>query len=87
MPEVKRMSKNWLNLRFSVGIVPLAYLLVILALVPTAFELARLCFVEKNLFLFEFLDETLFSPAEMKESSVAWPLSLLPISGSAGALI
>ena len=37
MPEENRMSRNWLNFRFYVGMVPCLYILVLFAI---AFEYA-----------------------------------------------
>ena len=49
-----------------------------LALFIAALEWARLCFVVKNFLLVLFLEEvTLCILADMKLSSVAWPLFLV----------
>ena len=75
MPEEKRMSRNWLNLRFSVGMVPYLYMLARLAL---AFEWALLCLGCERKCFFVFLDEpTLFGAADMKLSFVEKPCFML----------
>lgn len=82
MPDVNRISRNWLNLRLSVGIVPCLYRLF-MALWPAVIELALLCFAVKN--LLEFRDEaTLLS---MKLSSVASSFFALLEVPRVGALI
>ena len=73
MPEENKMSRNWLNLRFSVGIVPCLYMLVLFAI---ALEYALLCLgCDEKCFAFVFLeDPTLFGAADRKLSSVDWPM-------------
>jgi len=87
MPEVNKMSRNWLNLMFSVGMMPYRYLLVMF-FIPV-FEWARWCLAVKKRFLFVFREvcPALFKLADMKLSSVACGLAGLLELPRVGTLI
>ena len=67
------MSKNWLNLRFSVGIIPYLYMLCRFGF--KTFDLCLWCFgYDRKYLSFVLRDEpTLLGAADMKLSTVDWP--------------